>query len=386
MKRIISIVLSIALVATLFVPALADWSESDQEPVGVLSVESSNGSNVNALLPGDKFFVVLTISGLKTSWNSLQFQLNYNEDMFELEKQQSGGQERFNYVTGCPDYYKLFKSLTVNDGLIGALSVTGAVTFIDNFAVDDYDSYLNPGDKSEFRELVVLKAQFTVRDDAKPGSADFYLSQSNTISEDPDTYYELGFTATSGYSIVTTSTDDLRETVNVVESNSVVITGADAIAAPIAGDDEYGWPKDNTIEAQYGVTVFGSNGVIENPTVTWDISGNGDKVTIDNSGKVTIKSGAAAGDYTITATASKVDNTGLDKDAVGTKTIRVTKEDSVPSRIKGREPAAPAGPYVIPDDGANAVSEQFSIYVWDQYGVEADMMRLDCWPHVMIPR
>lgn len=370
MKRIISIVLSIALVATLFVPALADWSESDQEPVGVLSVESSNGSNVNALLPGDKFFVVLTISGLKTSWNSLQFQLNYNEDMFELEKQQSGGQERFNYVTGCPDYYKLFKSLTVNDGLIGALSVTGAVTFIDNFAVDDYDSYLNPGDKSEFRDLVVLKAQFTVRDDAKPGSADFYLSQSNTISEDRDTYYEIGFTATSGYSIVTTSTDDLRETVNVVESNSVVITGADAIAAPIAGDDEYGWPKDNTIEAQYGVTVFGSNGVIENPTVTWDISGNGDKVTIDNSGKVTIKSGAAAGDYTITATASIADNTGLDKDAAGTKTIRVTKEDSVPSRIKGREPAAPAGPYVIPDDGANAVSEQFSIYVWDQYGVE----------------
>ena len=370
MKRIISIVLSIALVATLFVPALADWSESDQEPVGVLSVESSNGSNVNALLPGDKFFVVLTISGLKTSWNSLQFQLNYNEDMFELEKQQSGGQERFNYVTGCPDYYKLFKSLTVNDGLIGALSVTGAVTFIDNFAVDDYDSYLNPGDKSEFRDLVVLKAQFTVRDDAKPGSADFYLSQSNTISEDRDTYYEIGFTATSGYSIVTTSTDDLRETVNVVESNSVVITGADAIAAPIAGDDEYGWPKDNTIEAQYGVTVFGSNGVIENPKVTWNISGNGDKVTIDNSGKVTIKSGAAAGDYTITATASKADNTGLDKDAAGTKTIRVTKEDSVPSRIKGREPAAPAGPYVIPDDGANAVSEQFSIYVWDQYGVE----------------
>lgn len=370
MKRIISIVLSIALVATLFVPALADWSESDQEPVGVLSVESSNGSNVNALLPGDKFFVVLTISGLKTSWNSLQFQLNYNEDMFELEKQQSGGQERFNYVTGCPDYYKLFKSLTVNDGLIGALSVTGAVTFIDNFAVDDYDSYLNPGDKSEFRDLVVLKAQFTVRDDAKPGSADFYLSQSNTISEDRDTYYEIGFTATSGYSIVTTSTDDLRETVNVVESNSVVITGADAIAAPIAGDDEYGWPKDNTIEAQYGVTVFGSNGVIENPTVTWNISGNGDKVTIDNSGKVTIKSGAAAGDYTITATASNADNTGLDKDAAGTKTIRVTKEDSVPSRIKGREPAAPAGPYVIPDDGANAVSEQFSIYVWDQYGVE----------------
>ena len=290
--------------------------------------------------------------------------------MFELEKQQSGGQERFNYVTGCPDYYKLFKSLTVNDGLIGALSVTGAVTFIDNFAVDDYDSYLNPGDKSEFRDLVVLKAQFTVRDDAKPGSADFYLSQSNTISEDRDTYYEIGFTATSGYSIVTTSTDDLRETVNVVESNSVVITGADAIAAPIAGDDEYGWPKDNTIEAQYGVTVFGSNGVIENPTVTWNISGNGDKVTIDNSGKVTIKSGAAAGDYTITATASKADNTGLDKDAAGTKTIRVTKEDSVPSRIKGREPAAPAGPYVIPDDGANAVSEQFSIYVWDQYGVE----------------
>ena len=290
--------------------------------------------------------------------------------MFELEKQQSGGQERFNYVTGCPDYYKLFKSLTVNDGLIGALSVTGAVTFIDNFAVDDYDSYLNPGDKSEFRDLVVLKAQFTVRDDAKPGSADFYLSQSNTISEDRDTYYEIGFTATSGYSIVTTSTDDLRETVNVVESNSVVITGADAIAAPIAGDDEYGWPKDNTIEAQYGVTVFGSNGVIENPKVTWNISGNGDKVTIDNSGKVTIKSGAAAGDYTITATASKADNTGLDKDAAGTKTIRVTKEDSVPSRIKGREPAAPAGPYVIPDDGANAVSEQFSIYVWDQYGVE----------------
>lgn len=351
--------------------AFADWSETDPKPVAKLSIEGVDGSNPNALIAGQKVKVTLTISGLNKYWSSYQSQLSFNSEAFELDKITEYGETKFDVNNNCKDLKTLFGIPTVNDELPGELIITCATSALDS---SNYGPMLIPEDSTYtyLRDIEAFTATFTVKENVNAGEYQFSVPTlaEATLLDTDDTFYQLSFTVVSGYSTVTTSTDDLRETVNVVEPNSIVITGADAIAAPIAGDDEYGWPKDNTIEAQYGVTVFGSNGVIENPTVTWNISGNGDKVTIDNSGKVTIKSGAAAGDYTITATASQADNTGLDKDAAGTKTIRVTKEDSVPSRIKGREPAAPAGPYVIPDDGANAVSEQFSIYVWDQYGVE----------------
>lgn len=356
MKRIISIVLSIALVATLFVPALADWSDDDPAPVGVLSLESIEDSNINALLPGDSFYVVLTIHGLKTTWNSLQFQINYDENRFELAKKSTQTGERFDYVNGCPDYYSLFKSLTVNENLSGALAVTGAVTYIDEMTVTDYGSYLNDNDKSEFRDLVVLKAKFTVKDGAEAGAADFYLSQSNTTREERDTIYEIGFTAASGYSKVTTSTDDLRETVNVVKANSVVITGDDTIAAPVASD---GTAQQTT--KQYSAVVIGESGIISNPSVTWSITGDNNNVTINSSGVVTVKSGAAAGDYTITATAT-VEGTEL----VGEKTIKVTKDDLVATSITVS--GGSTGPIYVPGDKDEDETATFTATVTDQYG------------------
>ena len=369
MKRVLSCILIVSLLLSISsIGAFADWSGTDPQPEAKLSVAGVNGSNPEALIAGQKVEVTLTISGLNKYWSSYQSQLSFDSEAFELDISDSYGVKYFDTTENCADLTALFGDVVANIDIPGQLIITCASG---GLAPQKYGPML-AGDDTHLRDIVAFTATFTAKETISAGEYVFSVPKmaEATLLGTDDTPYQLSFTVASGYSKVTTSTDDLRETVNVVESNSVVITGADAIAAPIAGDDEYGWPKDNTIEAQYGVTVFGSNGVIENPTVTWGISGNGDKVTIDNSGKVTIKSGAAAGDYTITATASKVDNTGLDKDAVGTKTIRVTKEDSVPSRIKGREPAAPAGPYVIPDDGANAVSEQFSIYVWDQYGVE----------------
>lgn len=369
MKRVLSCILIVSLLLSISsIGAFADWSGTDPQPEAKLSVAGVNGSNPEALIAGQKVEVTLTISGLNKYWSSYQSQLSFDSEAFELDISDSYGVKYFDTTENCADLTALFGDVVANIDIPGQLIITCASG---GLAPQKYGPML-AGDDTHLRDIVAFTATFTAKETISAGEYVFSVPKmaEATLLGTDDTPYQLSFTVASGYSKVTTSTDDLRETVNVVESNSVVITGADAIAAPIAGDDEYGWPKDNTIEAQYGVTVFGSNGVIENPTVTWDISGNGDKVTIDNSGKVTIKSGAAAGDYTITATASKADNTGLDKDAAGTKTIRVTKEDSVPSRIKGREPAAPAGPYVIPDDGANAVSEQFSIYVWDQYGVE----------------
>lgn len=369
MKRVLSCILIVSLLLSISsIGAFADWSGTDPQPEAKLSVAGVNGSNPEALIAGQKVEVTLTISGLNKYWSSYQSQLSFDSEAFELDISDSYGVKYFDTTENCADLTALFGDVVANIDIPGQLIITCASG---GLAPQKYGPML-AGDDTHLRDIVAFTATFTAKETISAGEYVFSVPKmaEATLLGTDDTPYQLSFTVASGYSKVTTSTDDLRETVNVVESNSVVITGADAIAAPIAGDDEYGWPKDNTIEAQYGVTVFGSNGVIENPTVTWDISGNGDKVTIDNSGKVTIKSGAAAGDYTITATASIADNTGLDKDAAGTKTIRVTKEDSVPSRIKGREPAAPAGPYVIPDDGANAVSEQFSIYVWDQYGVE----------------
>ena len=376
MKKTLSLILVIALLLALLAPVSADWSSENEKPVATLTIEGTEGEvnfDQNMLKPGDTFYAVLTISGLNIYWSSLQYKLKYDGSKFTLnDVVLSGGKRTLNYKSACGDINNIFGRPTSNlseteteESFVSVSVATSELTDL------EYGDYLKQGSSTELGDIVALKAKFTVNDDVT-GRADFSIYTQDTRTDAELTPFQIGFTANSGYSTVTTSTDDLRETVNVVEPNSIVITGDDTINAPLATSED-GWPKDQTIEAQYGATVFGSNGVIENPTVTWNISGSGDKVAIDSgTGKVTIKSSAAAGEYTITATASKENNSSLEENAVGTKTIRVAKEASVPSRIKGKDPAAPAGPYVVPADGENAVTEQFSIYVWDQYGVEME--------------
>ena len=106
--------------------------------------------------------------------------------------------------------------------------------------------------------------------------------------------------------------------------------------------------------------------LLKTAVVTWEISGDSESVTIDNNGKVTVKSGATAGEYTITAKAASESNEGLSSDVTATKVIKVTKETSLPSRIEGNEPGEDFDTNLeIPADNAADKTVQFSINVWE---------------------
>lgn len=138
--------------------------------------------------------------------------------------------------------------------------------------------------------------------------------------------------------------------------NSIAITGDDTIAAPVASD---GTAQQTT--KQYSAVVIGESGIISNPSVTWSITGDNNNVTINSSGVVTVKSGAAAGDYTITATAT-VEGTEL----VGEKTIKVTKDDLVATSITVS--GGSTGPIYVPGDKDEDETATFTATVTDQYG------------------
>lgn len=146
----------------------------------------------------------------------------------------------------------------------------------------------------------------------------------------------------------------------VLAPNSILVySDADTtIAAPIADDE--GWPQSETVEYKSIVTDE-SGTIIDSDTITWSVSGSPKGVTV-NGGIVTVTSEAGRGNYTINAESG---------DKTGSATLTVTKEESAPSRIQGKEPGEDFDPNLyIPADNAADKTVQFSIYVWDQYGVE----------------
>lgn len=97
----------------------------------------------------------------------------------------------------------------------------------------------------------------------------------------------------------------------------------------------------------------------ETNNALWSVDGSYNGVTVDK-GVVTVTSAAGSGTYSIKAQVG---------DKTGSATLTVTKEASVASSIEFDE-TAPAAPYIVPADGAPDVTEEFSVKVLDQYGVE----------------
>ena len=236
MKRMISLVLVLAmLLSTLSIGVYADWSEANPAPVARLVVTEENGSNPQALLAGQQVRVKLLISGLNKYWSSVQYSLRYNDEAFSLDLTEAYGQRYFDTDECCKDLVTLFGSLTVNTNDAGELKIAGAT---DELSPQKYGPMLLEDDTTytKLREIVALDATFTVKENYT-GAADFEIVQydeSQTNAGTQITFYELDFTKSSGYSIVTTSTDDLTESVNVVKANSMTISGADTIAVPEA--------------------------------------------------------------------------------------------------------------------------------------------------------
>ena len=369
MKRMISLVLVLAmLLSTLSIGVYADWSETDLIPVARLLVSGENGSNPQALLAGQQIRVKLLISGLNKYWSSVQYSLRYNDEAFSLDLTEAYGERYFDTDECCEDLVTLFGGLTVNTNDAGELKIAGAT---DVLSPQKYGPMLLEDDTTytKLREIVALDATFTVKENYT-GAADFEIVQydeSQTNAGTQITFYELDFTKSSGYSIVTTSTDDLTERVNVVKANSMTISGADTIAVPEA---ENGVAQTTT--ETYSAIVIGADGkVVEEPTISWEIeppTGVNNTLTVSANGVVSVPSSAAAGEYTLKATATQSENQELTADVTAETIIHVTKEGAEAVSISIQKSGQPVATdsIAIPQTGSNTAS--YSAVVKDQYG------------------
>lgn len=149
------------------------------------------------------------------------------------------------------------------------------------------------------------------------------------------------------------TTSDLALPVLAPNSILVYSEGETTVAAPtLAGGD---------VTVSFKAITTDENSSVDDKTddASWSVDGSHNGVTVDK-GVVTVTSAAGSGTYSIKAQVG---------DKTGSATLTVTKEASVASSIEFDE-TAPADPYIVPADGAPDVTEEFSVKVLDQYGVE----------------
>ena len=361
MKKIVSWLLAIALIiSTLPSIAMADWDLEDVPPVATLTVDGVDGANVGALLPGQQVKATIIISGLNKDFRSAQMTLKYNDTMFELERVDEYGDTYFDKDSNCKDFVTIFgsNSVALNDGT-GFLTITAAAGNISNNFWGS-NGFFAGSDCHLLRDITALTAIFTVKEGAQ-GEATFYLPSK---SEQPQGFYQISFSSASGYSNIDTSTDDLTETVNIVTPNTLTITGANTISAPVAQNGEV-----QTVTEKYSAVLVGESAIIEEPALTWSLKeGTPTGISISESGVISVSSNATAGNYTIVATATATDNEGLTNDVTTEKKFEVTKSSPAAAsvaigQIQNSEIEIPANSE--PDETVN-----FSATVLDQYGSE----------------
>lgn len=198
MKKILSLVLAAAMVLSLVtMTGFASWT-AENIPAAVLSVEGVDSADCEGLVPGDQVEVTLTISGLNTDWSGVQAQLNYDAGKFTLVE------------TDVSAVQALFGGYQLDKEVSGEIALASAVDSLDE---DNYGEYLIEPSGELLKDIVIMSAVFTVNEGAAVGEAAFSISTSDANDATP---YRLAFTEKSGLEAVTTSTDDLTETVAVV--------------------------------------------------------------------------------------------------------------------------------------------------------------------------
>ena len=361
MKRALSWILAFALTISLFAvnASAAEWGVDYTKPEAILSIEGVDGSNPNALIAGQKVKAVLTFTHMNKFWNSFQFQLNFDETKFDLDKVSQYGSVYFDADNNCKDLKALFGSLTVNDKETDNLTITGAVA---NIPIGTYGPFLDEDDATYtyLRDITALEATFTVKEDCE-GAAAFNIALEGSQQGSDYTFYQVGFTAESNLSNVRNSADDLTEFVTVVKANTISITSdSDTVAVPTVGQD--------AATVQYSATVVDNTGsVLEKPVVNWSISGPSEAVTIDSStGLVSVPNTAAAGTYTIKAVATQTNNSTLANDVSAEKTLEVTKAPIAPATVTVSLGETLAQLIVPADDSTDTAT--ITAAVTDQYG------------------
>ncbi len=212
-------------------------------------------------------------------------------------------------VTGTGSYTGTKESTAV--GPVGA-AVTPSVTSV---AVSPKTASVEQGATEQLTATVVVE-----------GGAAQTVTWSSSDTNNKVTVSETGLVtvaadATTGeYTITATST------VDNTKSDTATITVTEKAPTPSVTSVAVS-PKTASVEQgateQLTATVVVEGGAAQ--TVTWSSSDTNNKVTVDNTGLVTVAADATAGDYTITAT-STVDNTKSD-----TVTITVTEKAVTPS-------------------------------------------------------
>lgn len=328
LKKCISSILVLALLLSITViPGYANVRSTFGITLEATS-DASGSSPVEYVKRGDTFYVYVRFSGNSQENNVCAFDLyiSYDNDLITVSK-----------VIGVGPCSSASASANKNGhAFINWASEKGLVE-----SSGFEESLLESGSLAALQ--CVAKADITKSDIAGFRIVNDDVSESFFVNSDKE---ELEYTNTSL---------DLP----ILAPNSILVYSAadTTIAAPYAGEDN----QPQSVNVEYKAIVTGEDGNIANENVEWSVSETPEGVTVEG-GTVTVTSKANRGEYTINAVAG---------DKTGSATLEVTKEPSLPSRIKGNEPGAGFNANLeIPADNAADKTVQFSIYVWDQYGVE----------------
>lgn len=328
LKKCISSILVLALLLSIaVVPGYANVRSTFGITLEATS-DASGNSPVEYVKKGDTFYVYVRFSGNNQENNVCAFDLyiSYDNDLITVS--------RVIGVGPC-------SSASANANKNGHAFINWAS---ENGLVESSgfeESLLESGSLAALQ--CVAKADITKSDIAGFRIVNDDVSESFFVNSDKE---ELEYTNTSL---------DLP----ILAPNSILVySAADiTIAAPYAGEDN----QPQSVNVEYKAIVTGEDGNIANENVEWSVSETPEGVTVEG-GTVTVTSKANRGEYTINAVAG---------DKTGSATLEVTKEPSLPSRIQGNEPGVGFDTNLkIPADNAADKTVRFSIYVWDQYGVE----------------
>ena len=330
-KKLLSGLLAVLLLMNLVMMPGFALEESTFSLAFKASSDFNGGQPVENVKAGDTFYVYLTFSGNTTANNvcALDLYIGYDTEALQVTRMMGVGPCA---NTSCNPNKNghAFMNWANQNGLVQQVDFDSVVLKEGNLAV------LQCVAKSDLSSSVASK---------------FYIVNDGTSES---------FVTNADKAKMTFSTDELVLPVLVPNSVLIYSENGDEVQVPTVEQD----PATVT----YQVIVTDAEGEVQtNPSIQWVIEGASAAVTVED-GVVFVPSSAAAGEYTLKATATQEANTGLTADVTAETNIRVTKKDAEAVSISIQKSGQPVATdsIAIPQTGTNTAS--YSAVVKDQYG------------------
>lgn len=327
-KKLLSLVLVFALLLSLTTASAFAIVRSNFS-IELEATSDYEGSNaITSTKEGETFYIRIKFNGNTEENNIANFNLyiSYDKSLISVDSNQIYGEGPCTNITSSVD--------ARGDGIV-------ALAWADN---NGFKEGTGPNRRTPESGTIAVITCVAKEELSKSDVASFAVVD----NEELDTLFD-----SVNNEEVTTAISNLA--LPVLAENSILVYSEDetTVAAPTLAS--------SNVTVSFKAITADETGSVADETnnASWSVDDSHNGVTVDK-GAVTVTSAAGSGTYSIKAQVG---------DKTGSATLTVTKEASVASSIEF-DGTTPADPYIVPADGAPDVTEEFSVKVLDQYGVE----------------